>query len=319
MDLGAFKPFNAGRHTPVALVGKSLFSLRGRRAKKLVDLDAALICCHGAEGENGTLQGVLEMAGIPHTSSGVLESAICMNKVRTKDALVSRKFKVLRGTEIRLEEFVKNRVDAMSKIVKRQGFTAIVKPASMGSSIGVRRVQNREELEEALLLAFALDDSAIVEREVQNKVELNCAAIGYDGDVFVSAVERPMQVDGVLTFEDKYLSGAKGESARQVPADIDESLAAEVRETTRRLYTELGLCGVVRVDYLMDQDKGVLLVNEINTVPGSLANYLFKPCGIDFSTLIDMAVSDAMQRAKTHKKDFAEYRNGRLLSGSICK
>ena len=319
LDVGAFRPFESRHHTEVALVGDRLVRVKGKRTKEIGKIDCALICCHGGEGEDGSLQGLLEVHGVPYTSSAVEGSAICMNKMRLKDVAFARKIKCERGVAVRRDEFVEDRVNVLSKIVKRQGFPVIVKPVSLGSSIGVERAKNREELEDALAFCFALSDEALVEREVVKKTELNCAAVSYDGEVFVSAVERPKQVDGVLTYDDKYVLGDKTDCAREVPASIPSELAERVRETTLKLYAELSLSGVVRVDYILDEEKGVLLVNEVNTVPGSLAFYLFEPCGISFGTLIDMLVDEAKDKMKRERRDFSEFRNGRILTGQVYK
>lgn len=318
-DLRAFRPFEPKAHTEVVLRGRSLYKVRGKRAKHLVDLDCALICCHGGEGENGSLQGLFETQGLPYTSTPVEGSALCMNKARFKAVLTALKYRHAKHVAVSREEFFSDRVSVLSKIVKRQGFPVIVKPASLGSSIGVTSAKNREELEEALALCFALSGEVVVEREVSDKCELNCACVRYDDDLFVSAVERPKKEDGVLTFEDKYVAGNKEGSLREIPADIPLELAKEVRATTLKLYRDFNLSGVVRVDYIWDRSKNELLVNEINTVPGSLAYYLFEPCGISFATLIDMLVDEAKVRMKRTSYDYSEFRRGAILNGSVCK
>ena len=319
MDVAAFRPFAPEGHVEVALVGNRLMKIKGKRLKEYKVLDCALICCHGGEGEGGSLQGALDLADVPYTSCGVVGSAICMDKILFKQVISALKIKAERGVAVSREEFAADRVAVLSKIVKRQGFPAIVKPSSLGSSIGVVRAKNREELCDALALCFALDERAVVEREIVRKCELNCAAVRYDGDIFVSAVEKPKQVDGVLTFEDKYVDGAKGSQQRELPANIPAELSEKVRATTLKLYSALNLSGVVRVDYLFDLDKSELYVNEINTVPGSMAFYMFKPCGIEFSTLIDMMVEEARVKHGRERRDFSEFRRGNILSANIIK
>lgn len=318
LDISAFRPFEPGRHEKVGLIGRELYRVGKGKCKKITELDCALIVCHGGEGENGALQGLFEVNGLPYVSSGVEGASICMNKARFKQIISALRYKTAPHVSARREEFYSGRAGVVSKMIKKLGFPLVVKPASLGSSIGVTRVTNRAELEDALTFSFALDDEVVVEREIVNKTELNCSAFRSGKNVYVSAVERPIFEGEILSFEDKYLGGGKEESRRELPAKISSDVSEKIRSTTMKLYRDLGLSGVVRVDYMLEED-GELLVNEVNTVPGSLAFYLYSPCGIEFTSLIDMLVEEAEGRFRREVRSYAEFCGGKVLEGAILK
>ena len=193
----------------------------------------------------------------------------------------------------------------IAKIEKKIKYPAFVKPASLGSSIGVSRANNREELEKALSLAASYDRRILVEVAVNHPVEINCAALGYGEDVRASVCEMPVPTsDGsFLTFWEKYLrnAGAKGETshgmkslARVVPAKIGDDLTERIQKMTVEIFKLLDCRGTVRVDFILDEND-VLYVNEPNTIPGSLAFYLWKACGVSFAELVDKMVEDALR------------------------
>ena len=267
--------------------------------------DCVLPGVHGWHGEDGTIQGLLEMANIPYASSGVLGSAIGMDKIAMKQILRGAGFPVLDFVWFTREQLKKERQAVIERVEKEIKYPAFIKPAALGSSIGVSRAKNREELERALDVAASYDRRILVEVGVVHPVEINCAAVGYGEDVRASVCEMPVPSsnDTFLDFWQKYLRNAstKGEDSRGmkslsrvVPAPIGDELTGRIQTMTCDIFKLLDCCGTVRVDFILDQND-MLFVNEPNTIPGSLAFYLWKASGLDFPKLIEKMVEDALR------------------------
>ena len=271
----------------------------------LCHIDCAIPVFHGWHGEDGTIQGLLEMANIPYASSGVLGSAIGMDKIAMKQILRGAGFPVLDFVWFTREQLKKERQTVIERVEKEIKYPAFIKPAALGSSIGVSRAKNRDELERALDVAASYDRRILVEVGVNRPVEINCAALGYGEDVRASVCEMPVPSsnDTFLDFWQKYLRNAstKGEDSRGmkslsrvVPAPIGEELTGRIQTMTCDIFKLLDCRGTVRVDFILDQND-MLFVNEPNTIPGSLAFYLWKACGLDFPKLIEKMVEDALR------------------------
>ena len=271
----------------------------------LCHIDCVIPVFHGWHGEDGTIQGLLEMANIPYASSGVLGSAIGMDKIAMKQILRGAGFPVLDFVWFTREQLKKERQAVIERVEKEIKYPAFIKPAALGSSIGVSRARNREELERALDVAASYDRRILVEVGVVHPVEINCAAVGYGEDVRASVCEMPVPSsnDTFLDFWQKYLRNAstKGEDSRGmkslsrvVPAPIGDELTGRIQAMTRDIFKLLDCCGTVRVDFILDQND-MLFVNEPNTIPGSLAFYLWKASGLDFPKLIEKMVEDALR------------------------
>ena len=267
-------------------------------------IDCAIPVLHGLHGEDGTVQGLLEMANIPYASSGVLGSAVGMDKIAMKQILRGAGFPVLDFVWFTRDQFRTERETIIAEIERKIKYPAFVKPAALGSSIGVSRAGNREELEKAIDLAASYDRRILVEVGVENPVEINCAALGYGEDVRASVCEMPIPSTGdkFLNFFEKYLrnASAKGESSRGmkslsrvVPAPIGEELTGRIQKMTKEIFRLLDCRGTVRIDFILDGND-VLYVNEPNTIPGSLAFYLWKECGVDFASLVEQMVEGAL-------------------------
>lgn len=268
-------------------------------------IDCAIPVFHGWHGEDGTIQGLFEMANIPYASTGVLGSAIGMDKIAMKLLLRGAGYPVLDFVWFTREQIKKDRKAVVERVEKEIKYPAFIKPAALGSSIGVSRAKNRDELERALDVAASYDRRILVEVGVTRPVEINCAALGYGEDVRASVCEMPVPSsnDTFLDFWQKYLRNAstKGEDSRGmkslsrvVPAPIGEELTGRIQTMTCDIFKLLDCCGTVRVDFILDQND-MLFVNEPNTIPGSLAFYLWKACGLDFPKLIEKMVEDALR------------------------
>ncbi len=286
-------------------------------------LDVIIPATHGTQGEDGALQGALELAGIPYAGPTLEAAVLAMNKAICKSVLRGAGIPVLEDVVLRREEYEREGGPALAARVRsRFGLPVYAKPASLGSSVGVSRCGEEAELADALELCFELDRVAIVEPAVEGGSELNCAVLGRPGQPpRLSLCEQPIASTGLLSFEDKYLradpktgdktggdaddttkSAGMSGAQRIIPAPISPELSERVRELAARTFAAIGATGVTRVDLLLD-DSGRLFVNEPNTIPGSFAYYLFEPDGLPFpdlmDALIDIALAEHAERGRT--------------------
>ena len=287
-------------------------------------LDVVIPATHGTQGEDGCLQGALELADLPYAGPTLEGAVLAMNKATTKSILRAAGIPVLEDITLRREEFERTGPDAVIERVRaRFGLPVYAKPASLGSSVGVKRCTDEQTLADALELCFELDRLAIVEPAVEGGREINCAVLGRPGvEPRVSLCEQPVAgEEGFLSYEDKYMrgggdkgggadktgeQGAKGggmsSAQRLIPAPIGDELTASVQDLARRTFAAIGGAGVTRVDLLLD-DQERLFVNEPNTIPGSLSYYLFEPAGLPFGDLMDalieLAIGEHAERRRT--------------------
>ncbi len=274
-------------------IGGGLF-----KAHKSIPLDAAVIAMHGMHGEDGTVQGLLELANLPYTSASVLGSSVGMDKIMMKAAFRAAGAPVLPDLHFLRSEWERDSASLAERVEAELGYPVFIKPANLGSSIGIGRADSRESLVSAVEVAAKYDRRILVEKGVNSALEYNCACLGYGGEALASEVERPVSWKEFLSFDEKYLRGAKQTGMksleRELPANISAELKGQIQSTTRLIFKELDCKGVVRIDFLFAPDNGKLFVNEINTIPGSFAFYLFEPIGIGFPKLIDKLVEYAM-------------------------
>ena len=304
MDINSYKPFNADQKGIVKVFpdlssssgalltlnrGKGLFS--SEKIEIAARVDVYIVVMHGLNGEDGTLQGLLELANVPYTSTGVAGSALGMDKIMMKQFFRGAGLPVLPGIWFSRSTFRRDRDSVAEQVEKEIGYPVFVKPANLGSSIGVSRADDRESLYDSLELAFEYDRRVLVEKGLNKPVELNCSVKGYDDDVQASPIEMPLNSDGFLDFGDKYLAsgGSKGMASlhRVLPAPIEDSLRDEIQEMSRTIFRLMDCKGVVRIDYMFDRESEKTYITEINTIPGSLAFYLWENAGIPYSSLID--------------------------------
>ena len=287
--------------------GKGLFGKE--ELKAVARVDVFVIVMHGMNGEDGTLQGMLELANIPYTSAGVGASAVGMDKILMKQFFRGGDLPVLPSEWYTRSEFEKEPESVLDDIERKLGFPVYTKPAKLGSSIGVERSENREELREHLELAFEYDRRVLVEKGLTKPIELNCSVMGYDDEVMASPIEMPITGEDFLDFSEKYLAsgGSKGMASlhRVLPAPIEDELRDKIQEMSRQIFRMMDCKGVVRIDYMFDRDSGNFYITEINTIPGSLAFYLWENAGIPYHRLIDRMV--AMAEKAHQDKNQANY------------
>lgn len=280
--------------------------------KEFFKLDCAVLATHGGEGENGSLQGFLEVNGIPYTSAGVRECAVCMDKLLAKSALSDMGIPVVEGEGVPLPAGE----NSLDRLEESLGYPMIIKPCSQGSSIGITVAENRAQLEEGMRIAEKFDTTALVERALTDFVELNVAAISMNGEILLSEIEKPLTAGDFLSFKDKYMGGSKGGeiSGREFPAKISKETRNQILKIAKTVYRNLNLFGAVRMDFMWNKE-GVYL-NEINTIPGSLAHYLF--IQFPYQSLLRTMVEEGMKRGTKKAPNFPSEVLSRIsLDGSI--
>ena len=341
-DIGFYRKFDPAAATQVYMEptggSRALYPVKqgmlgGRRP--IAEIDVAVPAVHGMNGEDGTLQGLFELMNLPYTSPGVLGSALGMDKIAMKLAFQGAGLPVLPYVWLERGAFEGNAEAEFDRIERALGYPVFVKPANLGSSIGINRADDRAALNEALAVAFSYDRRAVVEHGVSDPLEINCSALGIGADVRASFCEQPVSWKEFLTFDQKYLrgntkgakggavgtkgaegSGAKGggmeNMQRLIPAPIGEELTAEVQRLTIEAFRLLDCRGVVRVDYIIEKATNALYINEINTVPGSFAFYLWEPTGLPYQQLIDAIISQALAAHREKGKNSYAYESGLL-------
>lgn len=264
---------------------------------KKVRIDCAVLCLHGRNGEDGTIQGLLELCGIPYTGSGLLGSAAGMDKQMMKKLFRADKLPSIKCVVASQNERTEN---ILKKVNFTLGYPVIVKPSRAGSSIGIGIAHSAEELQKALSAAFMWDTKAIIERALTDFTELNCAVTSDGEKIQASLVEKPTSFSEFLTYDEKYHGKSKYGSGREFPAQIDVELETKVRSLAIKAFESIGAEGIARVDFLLDNATGKLYINEINTIPGSLSLYLFPEQGR--ADLLFNLIGAAIKRRESNER-----------------
>ena len=282
--------------------------------KDITDLDVILPVVHGNNVEDGSLAGLLDSIGIPYVGSHVLGGALGQDKVVMKQVMESVNLPIVPYTWFYDSEYLDNKENILKEI-KKIGFPVIVKPATLGSSIGIEVAKNEKDIESKIEDAMEYDTKIVVEKVIENLTEVNASVLGNYEYQKVSPLEEVMGEDEILSFADKYLGNAKSKgtaskgmasTSRIVPARISEKLTKEIQDTAKQVFKVLNLSGVCRVDFLIDNKENKFYVNEPNTCPGSLSFYLWKEAGMKYSELLDEMVD--RKSTRLNSSHMSEYR-----------
>ncbi len=271
-----------------------------------VTIDVAFPVVHGTNCEDGTIQGFFEYLNLPYVGCDIISSAVGMDKAVFKDVLKNANLPVLDCITFRAREYVAEKQAICNKIAKQVGFPLIVKPVNLGSSVGITKVNSENELDSAIMLAISFADKVLVEKAITNLREINCSVLGNADECEASVCEEPFMNDEILSYEDKYMGNSKkgGPSkgmaslGRKIPADLSEEKSAEIRDLACKIFKAIGANGVVRIDFMIDTATDTVYANEINTIPGSLAFYLWEATGVKYTELIDRMIDLAFRRQR---------------------
>lgn len=296
--------------------GKGL--VRGLKEEIVARIDCMVPVMHGLHGEDGSLQGMFEMANIPYTSTGVVGSAVGMDKIIMKRFFRGMGFPVLPDCSALRSEWEKDREAVLSRVEGVLLYPVFVKPACLGSSIGVSRADDRRALAEALELAFSYDRRVLIEQGLDHPIEINCSVLGFDGEAEASVLEMPLTSGALLDFSEKYLNagGSKGMASlkRVMRPDIGREQTEKLQALSRDIFHSLDCKGVVRIDFMFDRTSEQYYITEINTIPGSLAYYLWAEAGVPYAKLIARMVDCALKAQKEKDDNSFAFRSD-ILKG----
>mgnify|MGYP002556802455 FL=1 len=274
--------------------------------------DVVIPVLHGSNGEDGIFEGVLETIGIPYAGCSTLASANGMDKITMKMILQASGIPVVDYLWFTDRQWFEKRDELIGDIEKKLGYPVIVKPANLGSSVGIGRAHDREDLIDKINTAEQYSSRIIVEHMVDNLQEINCSVLGDCDDYQTSVLEEPIKSGEILSYTDKYMGGSKGKTGMQsaqkrIPADLPESETARIKDLAGKTFAVLSCHGVSRVDMIIDRDNRNIYVNEINTIPGSLSFYLWEASGIKFDKLMERLVSLALKRKRDESTKTVSY------------
>ena len=267
------------------LSNKAIYKKIGAFNKKIANIEFVYLATHGGIGENGGLQGFFDVLNINYSSCGVFQSAVGMNKNFIKLFIKSKKIPFVEDITIKEDEKINlDKIDAL-------GLPLIVKPCSLGSSVGISYCTNKKQVKNAVSFAKLFDRNIIIEKAVENLKEVNIAVLGNEYEQEFSDIEEVIKTDDILSFENKYLTEkySKGieNTKRILPANLGEDVKKEIEDIAVKIFRELDCKGIIRFDFLINSKTNEIFLNEFNTIPGSMANYLWKSKNYNFKTILN--------------------------------
>lgn len=261
--------------------------------RKIKNFDVAIIMLHGPYGEDGTVQGLLEMLGIPYTGASVFTSALAMNKLKTKEIMRANKILVPKYLSCSQNEWKKKKEYYFDQIKHKIGFPCVVKPNDLGSSIGVSIVKTEKDLKKACNLAFNYSKQILIEEYIKGR-EIHCGVLGNETPCALP-LDEVLSKREFYDYEAKY---KKGMSLHQIPADLSKKMTTKIQNQALKIYKLVQCQGMARIDFFIKKNK--VYFNELNTIPGFTETSIFpqeaKVAGISFTKLIDKLIQLALKK-----------------------
>ena len=286
-------------------------------------IDVAFPVVHGANVEDGSIQGFLRHYNVPLVGCDVIPAAVSMDKYVMKAVLKDNDIPVLNCVTLHVKEYQEDEESAYRKVENKVAYPVIVKPVNLGSSVGIKIAKNREELREALEYAYEFGQKVLIEKAIMNLREINCAVLGDYESAQASECEEPVSSDEILSYEDKYVAGGKSGSEgmrtakRELPANLTPELREEIRTLAVKTFRAIDCNGVSRIDFMIDKDTNKVYVNEINSIPGSLAFYLWEAVGKPYAELLDDMVKLALKREREENNLLTSFESNILQNASL--
>lgn len=312
-DFGTLKRYAKKVTLVKTEAGFFLQTTKGLFRRNVAELDLVFPIVHGKGAEDGSLAGFLDFVGIPYVGCGVLGAALGQDKVVQRQLMELNEIPVPKYTWFYDSEYLMDST-AIAKEVKKIGYPVIVKPAKLGSSIGISIATSAKELDQCITEAITYDNKIIVEQVIPNLLEVNCSVFGNYEYQETSALAEMLTKNEFLTFDDKYLSGGKGKTKgglktagkmstgeMVIPARISKKMEEKVRNLSIQTFRALNLGGTVRIDFLINRETEEVYVNEPNTIPGCLAFYMWNPTK-NYTTLLDDMITMAIKDYKNMSK-----------------
>lgn len=279
--------------------GKMVFRKKGLAGRE-IQIDLAFPAFHGTNGEDGTIQGLFEILNIPYVGCDVTSSAVTMDKILTKQLYVSQNIPTTKFVFYNNEDWDKQKSEILKNIETQIRFPAFVKPARLGSSIGIAKVKDASSLERAVEVALHYDVRFLVETAVEELMDITCAVLGND-ELTASELQESVFSDELFSYQEKYLNdgGAQLGNAQKnliIPATLDSKIAEGIKDTAKQIFKLFGCSGIARVDFLYDRKRGKFYANEVNTLPGTLYHHLWKASGMPLPDLLTRLLSLSRSR-----------------------
>ena len=289
-------------------------------------IDIAFPIVHGTNVEDGTLQGFLKMFNLPYVGCDVISSSVGMDKYVCKCVLKDNDIPILECKCISAKDYNEDSDNTIKEIETKFSYPVIVKPINLGSSVGIKIAKNQEELKDAIENAFAYSRKVLVERAIKNLKEINCSVVGDYEFAKASECEEPVKTDEILSYKDKYIKKKKktgamksmNASVLRLPANIDKNVKERIQELALKTFDVLGCSGVIRIDFMIDNDTNEIFVNEVNTIPGSLSFHLWKATDLNYTKLLDELIDLALKRNREEKNITYSF-DSNILSGVSMK
>ncbi len=292
-------------------------------------IDIAFPIVHGTNVEDGTIEGYVKILNIPFVGCDVKSSALGMDKYSCKEVCRANGIPVIDGRLYNIKQYKDNEAWLQKNIQEELGFPVIVKPVNLGSSVGISIAKDEKALKKSLEEAFTYAQKILVEKAIMNLKEVNCSVIGDYESAKASVCESPIKMDAILSYRDKYLGnstkgvkGVKGSKATkngtksfggtmgsddsnpslELPAKISDEQKKEIQDIAVKTFQALGCSGVIRIDFIIDLDTNKIYMNEVNTIPGSLSNHLWKATGIEYPEMLNEVIALGLKRAREEQK-----------------
>lgn len=296
-------------------------------------IDLAFPIMHGTNGEDGSIQGFLEILGIPYIGPDVLASSIGMDKIMMRRILKEQQIPSLDYVAFYSLNYINNEEKYIKEIEDKIPYPVIVKAGNLGSSVGIKKAKNKSQLVEAIEFAMEFSDRIMVEKAIENLKEINCSVMGDMIEAQASICEEPIGSDEILSYTDKYIGNSKTKGGvkcgtksqgmatlqRKVPAEISEETTKQIQEIAVKTFKILGCNGVSRIDFMIDLNDNNIYVNEINTIPGALSYYLWEATGKTFEKELDDLVELAFKRNRERQNRTYSYDQNILALGNGIK
>lgn len=315
-DIEFFKNVDLKKLKQVVFIAgdNTLYFVKNKKLVPYKSIACAINACHGGIFEGGALSSFLQLCNVPIASPNAFSAQVAMDKSLTKTVLNALGIKTVQSVSLNRTDFFASKETCMLDVINSLGYPVIVKPATLGSSIGVSVAQNFAELESAIATAFNFDSLAIVEKYIAGCKDINVAVYDGGNQVVVSECEMPQTKNSILSFQDKYLGGKSGTES-QFPAPLTTVVSQKIKQIAKTTYERLGFQGIVRFDFLVDKTK--VYLNEINAVPGSMAYYLFCNKISEFTDLLTALLNFSMQNHSQKTAVSTTYRCPEILN-SLC-
>lgn len=322
MDIDIFRDFdNLKRYAKKVVLCKNkdgfvLQKVDGLFRKTIDTVDIAFPIVHGKGVEDGSLAGFLDTIGIPYVGPNILGAALGQDKVVMKQVMSSSDIPTPDYTWFYDNEYLLKKEEIL-KDIKKLGYPVIVKPAKLGSSIGISVAKTAEDIDKCINTAIEYDNKIVVEKVIDNLLEVNCSVLGNYEYQETSLIDEMITKNDFLTYDDKYIGGSKKTatkynskliaSDRVIPARISKELQSKVEDLAKKTFMALNLSGLARIDFLINKKTNDVYVNEPNTIPGSLAFYLWEPKGKKYENLLDEMITTAIKDYKNSSKKVSSF------------